>query len=128
MQWQWSGPYELPERGVLVPKLSELAHGIPYQADDGREDATAAPEVLRVGRGGSWNNNHGNARCSYRNRNHPNNRNNNNAFRVVSRPSRPSASGRQCRTVHNAGRPRLGEVAGPGPGRRVHCACRANTE
>jgi len=34
-------------------------------------------------RGGSWNNNQNNARCSYRNRNKPNNRNNNNGFRVV---------------------------------------------
>jgi len=34
-------------------------------------------------RGGSWNNNHGNARCAYRNRNHPNNRNNNVGFRLV---------------------------------------------
>ena len=38
---------------------------------------------LRVLRGGSWNNNHNNARCSYRNRNNPNNRNDNIGFRVV---------------------------------------------
>ena len=34
-------------------------------------------------RGGSWNNNSEYARCAYRNRNHPNNRNNNLGFRVV---------------------------------------------
>lgn len=41
------------------------------------------PEEARVQRGGSWNNNQRNARCAYRNRNHPNNRNNNNGFRVA---------------------------------------------
>ena len=38
----------------------------------------------RVLRGGSWNNNQHNARADYRNYNHPNNRNNNIGFRVVS--------------------------------------------
>jgi hypothetical protein len=33
-------------------------------------------------RGGSFNNNHRNARCANRNRNNPNNFNNNNGFRV----------------------------------------------
>jgi hypothetical protein len=36
-------------------------------------------------RGGAWNNNRDNARCAYRNRNHPDNRNNNIGFRVVLR-------------------------------------------
>jgi hypothetical protein len=34
-------------------------------------------------RGGSFNNNHRNVRCAYRNRNNPDNRNRNNGFRVV---------------------------------------------
>lgn len=34
-------------------------------------------------RGGSWNNEQRNARCAYRNRNHPDNFNNNLGFRVV---------------------------------------------
>jgi len=34
-------------------------------------------------RGGSFNNNHQNVRCAYRNRNNPDNRNNNLGFRVV---------------------------------------------
>ena len=38
-------------------------------------------------RGGSWNNHHDNARCAYRNRNNPDNRNNNIGFRVVLRSS-----------------------------------------
>jgi len=41
-------------------------------------------DSARVLRGGSWNNNQENARSAYRNRNHPNNRNNNIGFRVVS--------------------------------------------
>lgn len=40
-------------------------------------------EQARVVRGGSWNNNRNNARCSYRNRNEPDNFNNNIGFRVV---------------------------------------------
>ncbi|MBL8666325.1 MAG: hypothetical protein JNM48_02550 [Rhodospirillales bacterium] len=43
-------------------------------------------------RGGSWNNNRENARASYRNRNHPNNRNNNLGFRVVCSSHVSSAS------------------------------------
>jgi hypothetical protein len=34
-------------------------------------------------RGGAFNNNHRNVRCAYRNRNNPNNRNNNIGFRVA---------------------------------------------
>jgi len=34
-------------------------------------------------RGGAWNNNQNNARCAYRNRNNPDNRNNNLGFRVA---------------------------------------------
>jgi hypothetical protein len=52
---------------------------------------------LRVLRGGSWNNNQNNARCSYRNRNKPNNRNDNNGFRVVVSHIFPHSTG-------NAGR------------------------
>jgi hypothetical protein len=36
-------------------------------------------------RGGAWNNTSDNARCAYRNRNQPDNRNNNLGFRVVLR-------------------------------------------
>jgi len=34
-QWRWGGPYELPERGALVPKLSGLAYGMQDGAADG---------------------------------------------------------------------------------------------
>ena len=40
-------------------------------------------EGSRVLRGGSWNNNQDNARCAYRNNNHPQNRNNNIGFRCA---------------------------------------------
>jgi len=40
-------------------------------------------EQARVLRGGSWNNNRNNARCAYRNRNEPDNFNNNIGFRLV---------------------------------------------
>ncbi|WP_184048421.1 SUMF1/EgtB/PvdO family nonheme iron enzyme [Roseospira visakhapatnamensis] len=43
---------------------------------DGR--STGANRVIR---GGSWNNNARNVRAAYRNRNHPNDRNNNLGFR-----------------------------------------------
>ncbi|CDM96996.1 hypothetical protein B9S53_06155 [Arthrospira sp. O9.13F] len=39
-------------------------------------------------RGGSWNNNPENCRCAYRNRNDPDNLNNNNGFRVACAPPR----------------------------------------
>jgi hypothetical protein len=51
----------------------------------------------RVLRGGSFNNNRRNARCAYRNRNNPNNWNNNIGFRVgvvsTSLPVFPEISG-----------------------------------
>jgi len=53
----------------------------------------------RVLRGGSFNNNQKNVRCAYRNRNDPDNRNNNNGFRVSASHNFPIA--------RNAGRPWL---------------------
>jgi Sulfatase-modifying factor enzyme 1 len=47
--------------------------------------ATPSQAVWKVLRGGSWNNNADNARCAVRNRNNPDNRNNNIGFRVVLR-------------------------------------------
>ncbi|NUQ84323.1 MAG: SUMF1/EgtB/PvdO family nonheme iron enzyme [Anaerolineales bacterium] len=41
------------------------------------------PEHHRVVRGGAFNNNERNVRCAVRNRNNPENRNNNQGFRVV---------------------------------------------
>jgi hypothetical protein len=41
------------------------------------------PQTARVVRGGAFNNEDRNVRCAYRNRNNPNNRNDNIGFRVV---------------------------------------------
>ncbi|MFI0609201.1 MAG: SUMF1/EgtB/PvdO family nonheme iron enzyme, partial [Anaerolineae bacterium] len=50
-QWQWKDGYELPERGVLFPKLGSLAYGMQEAAADGgasqvRLDLDAALEML----------------------------------------------------------------------------------
>ncbi|MBM4038197.1 MAG: hypothetical protein FJ290_06740 [Planctomycetes bacterium] len=71
----------------------------------------------RVLRGGSWNNNPRNLRSANRNRNHPENRNNNAGFRVVLSAAplspRASAPGREARgsgrTWGSRSRPRVGE-------------------
>jgi len=52
----------------------------------------------RVLRGGSWNNNDNNLRCSNRNNNNPSNANNNNGFRVARNP-------RPCRMPEAQGPP-----------------------
>ncbi len=33
--WKWQTPYDLPDRGVLIPKLSTLAHAMQQVRDDG---------------------------------------------------------------------------------------------
>ncbi|MBK7782514.1 MAG: SUMF1/EgtB/PvdO family nonheme iron enzyme [Ardenticatenia bacterium] len=50
-QWQWKDGYELPERGVLFPKLGSLAYGMQEAAADGgasqvRLDLDAAMDLL----------------------------------------------------------------------------------
>jgi hypothetical protein len=58
------------------------------------------PGNWRVVRGGSWNNNQNNARAAFRNHNHPDNRNNNNGFRVVGvRRSTPYLFSKGSRTL-----------------------------
>jgi RNA-directed DNA polymerase len=78
----------------------------PYQADDGREDPDPKDNDLLVVRGGAWNNNRDNARCAYRNRNQPDNRNNNLGFRdfFIHEPKRRkiSAAPFRDRVVHHA--------------------------
>ena len=53
-------------------------------------------------RGGSWNNNRKNARCAYRNRNEPDNFNNNIGFRLVL--SNNFLPGQKCRLPTGGGR------------------------
>ncbi len=59
----------------------------------------------RVLRGGSFDNNQQNARCAYRNNNHPNNWNNNIGFRVVvhSLPAFRATGRRQYSALVTAG-------------------------
>ncbi|MFI0609915.1 MAG: formylglycine-generating enzyme family protein, partial [Anaerolineae bacterium] len=50
-QWQWKDGYELPERGVLFPKLGSLAYGMQEAAADGgasqvRLDLDATMDLL----------------------------------------------------------------------------------
>ncbi len=73
-------------------------------------------------RGGSWNNNRRNARCAYRNRNEPDNFNNNAGFRVVFSHSFPPRQ--ECRLLMGGGRGR--KLAGPAPARGAHLCARAN--
>ncbi|MFZ5921458.1 MAG: SUMF1/EgtB/PvdO family nonheme iron enzyme [Chloroflexota bacterium] len=85
------------------------------------------PTRARAVRGGSWNNNRNNARCAYRNRNNPDNFNNNLGFRVVlshdifpARSAVPLTGG--GRGKHRLACPRLAALAagkyptGPAPG------------
>ena len=64
----------------------------------------------RVVRGGSWINNQRNVRCAYRNRNNPDNRNNNQGFRVVvshdllDRPEMPCAHERTAEATKESRR------------------------
>ena len=49
--WKWKGPYDLPERGVLLPKLAALAHAMQADRADGersqvRIDVDDALELL----------------------------------------------------------------------------------
>ncbi|MGH8582356.1 MAG: hypothetical protein ACREWG_06115 [Gammaproteobacteria bacterium] len=66
-------------------------------------------------RGGSWNNHSDHARADNRNRNHPNNRNNNAGFRVVS--SVHVVPDRHSPGLADQGRP---DAAGTGAMARVH--------
>jgi len=121
-----SNPEDLPNLGTRdsVNPIGSLS----YAADSGsatlnretaqQEDQGPGRRSRRVVRGGSWINHHRNARCAYRNHNHPDNFNNNLGFRVVvahdSRggpgPAKPAVHGRRAGA-------REREPARPGPGR-----------
>ena len=89
-------------------------------------NAGAGRKGRRVVRGGSWNNNRDNARCAYRNRNNPDNSNDNRGFRCVSHafrcvPAMPRVARRRRASRVDAGRG-LREMARPVPGRRLRKA------
>ena len=67
-------------------------------------------------RGGAFNNDADNARCAYRNRNHPHNRNNNIGFRVVVSTFFKSGA-RKCLAGFTPARTRERRMAGLRPGR-----------
>ena len=79
-----------------------------------------ANQASRVLRGGSWNNdNHDNFRCANRNYNNPDNRNDNNGFRVASTiPCRSAAfHGRsRCARRVQAGSWPKGRISNPARG------------
>ena len=61
--------------------MAETCHGVAWRRAKGSN---------RVNRGGSWNNNGRNCRSANRNRNTPDNRNNNLGFRLAATPPGPS--------------------------------------
>ena len=96
----------------------------------------AGRDSPRVVRGGAFNNNQRNVRCAYRNRNNPNNRNNNQGFRVVGVGGGMAFFGRDIMGVvpaGNAARPRLRrrgvirESARSRPGRALNSPRPADT-
>lgn len=68
----------------------------PYDAGDGREDFVSGTNVRRVVRGGSFYSDQDGARCAFRLRDDPHNRDHNQGLRVVVAPVSPvsPASGR----------------------------------
>jgi hypothetical protein len=75
------------------------------------------PGKRRVLRGGSFNNNQRNVRCAYRNRNNPDNRNNNIGFRVVVSHESLCGAGSAAWSRLGGRGPAEGEPAWPVPGR-----------
>ncbi|MDQ3006674.1 MAG: SUMF1/EgtB/PvdO family nonheme iron enzyme [Chloroflexota bacterium] len=81
--------------------------------------AGQAENVIRVLRGGAFNNNERNVRCAYRNRNNPNNRNKDIGFRVVvashashfesNQAISPEGSGQKCYSFTDDSRDRKKE-------------------
>ncbi|MFN8453710.1 MAG: SUMF1/EgtB/PvdO family nonheme iron enzyme [Anaerolineae bacterium] len=70
-------------RSLWGHNVLEPGFKYPYRPGDGRENLKAGDEVLRVLRGGSWNNYGVNARCASRNRYNPDLCNGNFGFRIV---------------------------------------------
>jgi formylglycine-generating enzyme required for sulfatase activity len=73
--WEWT-------RSLWGEDWKKPKFKYPYLKDD-RENLEAGKDILRMLRGGSFNNNERNVRCANRNRNNPDNRNRNIGFRVV---------------------------------------------
>jgi iron(II)-dependent oxidoreductase len=76
--WEWTS-------SLWGKDLMNSEYDYPYDPTDGRENLDAGDDVLRVLRGGSWNDQNF-ARCSCRLRYGPNYRIDNYGFRVVVSP------------------------------------------
>jgi Sulfatase-modifying factor enzyme 1 len=74
--WEWT-------RSLWGKDWQKPIFRYPYHPDDGREALEASDDIHRVLRGGSFWNRHQFVRCAYRNRNDPQNVNNNVGFRIV---------------------------------------------
>ncbi len=129
--------------GAKPPSRCTNRHKLPVSGVIGVCLTTLEPEQLRVVRGGSWNNTSENLRAAARNRNEPDNRNNNLGFRVCRVLVPPSTLCRQSPCLHGVReraqkRPGLlmlstvgdlnglktpprGEVGRPKPVRRLSC-------
>ncbi len=77
--WEWT-------RSLWGYKNYTKLFSYPYAPNDGREDLTAPPHLLRTVRGGSWVSMELHARCAYRRRNAADYLNENVGFRVVLTP------------------------------------------
>jgi hypothetical protein len=85
----------------------------------------AGPPDTRVLRGGAFNNNQHNARCAYRNNNHPDNRNDNIGFRVVVSHDSHRMPEMRLSLRTEPPRQRLESRTGSGPGRLPYSTAEA---
>jgi formylglycine-generating enzyme required for sulfatase activity len=78
--WEWS-------RSLWGNDWAKPAYRYPYEPNDGRENLGAVNNILRVLRGGAFDDHRRNVRCAYRIRNLPIVRRYYIGFRVVVRPA-----------------------------------------
>jgi formylglycine-generating enzyme required for sulfatase activity len=96
--WEWTA-------SLWGEDLSKPEFKYPYDPTDGREDPGAGDNVLRVLRGGSWDNVRNEVRCACRLRFSPISRWSNHGFRIVAPPVSPPLA---CDALHS-------ESLGEGP-------------
>lgn len=77
--WEWTG-------SLWGGDWNKPEYSYPYNSLDRRENLKAGDRLLRALQGGSWFNYRYNVRCSARNRNLPNERDDGSGFRVVVSP------------------------------------------
>jgi formylglycine-generating enzyme required for sulfatase activity len=81
--WEWTRSLWGPVWFESHQYHNRLQFPYPYHTDDGREKDDVGSNIGRVLRGGSWDFNRGDARCSYRGWDVPVSRRSNIGFRVV---------------------------------------------